>query len=404
MKSLLLACLLCVLVSCDQPTMTVLAFPAVPPRYILDMATGNPGGPPLQSAFTDPRRLADWGYNGQVVDGQIEGIATFDAIAPGVIASDSKEHVWADQHVSALEQRIRAAHAAGVKCYAWMQVLVLPKPIITKFKDQICDPQGHLDVHLPKTQELFRAQLAEIFQRLSDLDGLVVRTGEVYLHDLPYHSASGIFDDRKALASTAILHGPQSHIDLISILREEVCVKADKKVFYRTWDFGNHFHVNPAYYLQVTNAIEPHPNLCFSIKHQAGDFQQLTPFNPTIGIGKHRQIIEVQCQREAYGKGAHPYYVGQGVIEGWEEYAWMEKPGQPKGLRDVIHNPLIAGVWTWSRGGGWDGPFITNELWCELNAYVVSKYTEDPSRTEADIFEEFEHRLGLSGDDLARFR
>ena len=28
------------------------------------------------------------------------------------------------------------------------------------------------------------------------------------------------------------------------------------------------------------------------------------PFNPCIGIGKHQQVVEVQCQREYEGKGA----------------------------------------------------------------------------------------------------
>jgi hypothetical protein len=154
----------------------------------------------------------------------------------------------------------------------------------------------------------------------------------------------------------------------------------------------------------VTSAIEPHPNLMFSIKHQAGDFHQLTPFNPTLGIGQHRQIIEVQCQREAYGKGAHPYYIGQGVIDGWEEYTWMKESTQARGLRDIFSNPLIAGVWTWSRGGGWDGPYITDELWCDLNAYVIAKFAQNPHRTEAEIFDEYARRIGLRGDDVARFR
>jgi hypothetical protein len=176
-------------------------------------------------------------------------------------------------------------------------------------------------------------------------------------------------------------------------------------VIYRTWDFGpSGFHESPSYYLKVTDAIKPHPNLIFSVKHQKGDFHQLTPFNPTLMIGKHRQIIEVQCQREAYGKGAHPYYVGQGVIEGWEEYAWMMKPGQPMGLRDVIRHPLCAGVWTWTRGGGWQGPYITNEMWCGLNAYVISRFAQNPDRTEAGIFAEFSQHAGLAGGDASRFR
>jgi hypothetical protein len=374
-----------------------------PSRFVLDMADGNPGGPPIVSAFTNPKRLADWGYSGQIVNSQIEGISTFDKLAPGAIPQGSPQRDWADAHTRLLADQIQKAHAAGEKCYAWMQVLVLPKDILTRFKDQICDDRGRVDVHLPKTQELLRAQLDEIFDRLPDLDGLVIRTGEIYLQALPYHAAS-LSSTGMTLAGTAIFNGRQSHIDILKVLRDAVCVGRNKTVIYRTWDFGNNFHVNPDYYLAVTGAIEPHKNLIFSIKHQAGDFHQLTPFNPTIGIGKHQQIIEVQCQREGYGKGAHPYYIGQGVIEGWEEYQWLMKAGQPKGLRDVMGNPNIVGVWTWSRGGGWDGPFITNEFWCELNAYVISKYAKDPTRTEAEIFKEYEQHIGLKGEDLARFR
>jgi hypothetical protein len=177
-------------------------------------------------------------------------------------------------------------------------------------------------------------------------------------------------------------------------------------VIYRTWSFGpENFHENPKYYLKVTDAIEPHTNLIFSIKHQQGDFHQLTPFNPTLMIGKHRQIIEVQCQREAYGKGAHPYYIGDGVINGWEEYAWLMKPGEPRGLRDVITNQLCAGVWTWSRGGGWEGPYIKNELWCELNAYVIAKFADNPARSEEDIFNQSaREKLKLSDGDAKKFR
>jgi hypothetical protein len=212
-------------------------------RFVLDEASGNPGEPPVKSAFADPKRLADWGYNGQVINDEIEGIGTFDAIDPTLIPAGSKEREWADAHTKILADHIRAAHLAGMKCYAWMQVLVLPKAVIEKFKDQICDAQGHIDIHLPRTQELFQAQLREIFQKLPDLDGLVIRTGEIYLYDLPYHAASGSGKGGKIQASTIILHGPQSHVDLISILRDQVCVHARKMVFYRTWDFGNHFHV-----------------------------------------------------------------------------------------------------------------------------------------------------------------
>ena len=157
---------------------------------------------------------------------------------------------------------------------------------------------------------------------------LVVRTGEIYLFDSPHHTSNGRPNESKMQGGTAIIAGPRSHIALVNLLRDEACVKRGKLLFYRTWDFGDNFHINPEYYLKVTDAIEPHTHLIFSIKHQADDFHRLRPFNPTLGIGRHRQIVEVCCQLDSYGKGAHPYYIGDGVINGWEEYATMMKPGE----------------------------------------------------------------------------
>ena len=376
-----------------------------PARFMLDMVHDNPGEPPQESSFRNPRRLADWGYNGQVIEAGADSCETFAAIDPAIMPKGDNARAWIEQRAMSLEQLAQKAHAANLKAYAWMQIVVLPKAVVARFKDEICDAQGRIDLERPMTQKILRAQIAELFERCPSLDGLVVRTGEIYLQDSPFHAASADANESKMQGSTAILHGPQSHIALLKILRDEVCVKRGKMVFYRTWDFGNNFHVNPEYYLKVTDAVEPHPNLIFSIKHQAGDFLRMTPFNPTLDIGKHRQIVEVQCQREAYGKGAHPFYIGDGVINGWEEYARIMKPGQPKGLRDIVNRAQFAGVWTWSRGGGWEGPYITNELWCALNAYVIAQYAENPKRTEVEIFNEFAtQQLGLKGGDVARFR
>ena len=376
-----------------------------PARFVLDMVHNNPGEPLQPTSFRDPRKLAAWGYNGQVLACGADSCETFDALSPDLLPKGSEARRWIEQHADEARSLFQKAHDAGINTYAWVQFIVLPKAVVARYKDEICDSKGRIDLARPMTQKVLRAQIAEIFDRFPMLDGLVVRTGEIYLHDSPYHASSANENQSLVQGSTAILHGPESHIELLKLLREEVCVKRGKMVFYRTWDFGNNFHVNPEYYLKVTGAIEPHPNLIFSIKHQAGDFLRMTPFNHTLGIGKHRQIVEVQCQREAYGKGAHPFYIGQGVIDGWEEYATLMRPGQPQGLRDIVSHPNFAGVWTWSRGGGWEGPYITNELWCALNAYVVAQFAEDPKRAEAEIFSEFAtQQLGLKGDDVARFR
>ena len=191
---------------------------------------------------------------------------------------------------------------------------------------------------------------------------------------------------------------------MIKLLREEICVKRDKKLFYRTWDFGNFFHVNPEVYLSITDQVEPHKNLVFSIKHTRGDYFRTFIFNPTISIGKHQQIVEVQCQREYEGKGAHPDYIAKGVIDGFEEYEYLMKPEEAQCLNDIKDSSQFAGVWTWSRGGGWLGPYLKNEFWCEQNAYVMTKWAQNTSRSEEEIFTEFAKYKGFSDEDIPKLR
>jgi hypothetical protein len=376
-----------------------------PARFVIDMVHNNPGEPLQKTIFRDPQTLASLDYNGQVIMAEADSCETFDAIAPGILPTNSEARIWIEQHAQALEKAAEQAHAAGIKAYAWFQFIVLPKALVARYKNTICDEQGRIDLEKPMTQKILRAQIDELFQRCPSLDGLVVRTGEIYLFDSPFHTSTGAENEKLAQGATAIIHGPDSHIALLKIFRDEACAKLNKMIFYRTWDFGNNFHVNPEYYLKVTDAIEPHSNLVFSIKYTKGDFFRMTPFNPTLGIGRQRQIVEVECQPEYYGKGAHPYYIGDGVINGWEEMSKLMKAGEPKGLRDIVNNTNFAGVWTWSRGGGWEGPYIPNELWCELNDYVIAKYAENPRRTEEEIFDEFAtQKLGLKGDDVKKFR
>ena len=155
-------------------------------------------------------------------------------------------------------------------------------------------------------------------------------------------------------------------------------------MIFRTWDlFNNKFHADLDYYLDITDKIEPCEKLIFSIKHTALDFWRNVKFNPCLGKGKHRQVVEVQCQREYEGKGAYPIYVMQGVIDGFIENK------DRKGLKDIVLNPLISGVYTWSRGGGWNGPYIKNEFWCDINAFVIAQYANNPAKTEKEIFIEY---------------
>jgi hypothetical protein len=361
------------------------------PPFVLDMVHHSPGEPQTRTMFLDPTLLRSWGYNGDIPRVFVQCDITFDHYDPTIFPAGSKERAWVEDDAGKNEALIKSMTAQGLPCYPSTDLIVLPRRLVEKYKFEICNDRGQIDISRPKTKEIVRAMIAGIFERFPDLGGLTIRHGETYLHDTPYHTGGN-----------PIVNGIESHVELLNLLREEVCEKRGKALFYRTWDFGN-LHDRPDYYLAVTDRVEPHPLLYFSVKYQKGDFHRLSVFNPTLGIGKHRQIVEVQCQMEAYGKGAYPYYTAQGAIDGWEEYAGTAKP---HGLRDIVNNPLYAGTWTWSRGGGWKGPYISNEFWCELNAYVVAKWAQNPARTEEDVFNEFAREIaGIKDpDNLARFR
>ena len=372
-------------------------------RFIIDQVQHNPGEAMTKTKYMDPLVLAEIGHNGQVLTDYrfIHCLITYEDFDPRIFPEGTEGRKWVDEHAAKMDQYIANAKKAGIKIYYQIDALVFPKKLVELYKDEICDENGrHIVFDRPKTIEIYRYMLDAVFKRFPGLDGLVVRTGETYRKDIPFHTGNGPvrgkWGDRKA-----------THIKLIELLREELCVKRNKQVIYRTWDWGKagiHDYLNN--YLEVSDAIEPHSLLAFSTKHQRGDFHRMSVFNPTIGPGKHPRIVEVQCQLEAYGKAAHPYYNGQGVIDGWEEYAQTMGDKKPKGLKDLLKNPLFVGVWTWSRGGGWGGPFIKNEFWTDLNTYVVANWARNPTRTEEDVFNEFAYKkAGIKdADNLARFR
>jgi hypothetical protein len=74
------------------------------------------------------------------------------------------------------------------------------------------------------------------------------------------------------------------------------------------------------------------------------------------------------------------------VINIVEEYG---NDTYPKSLSDVAKNPLVVGIWTWSRGGGWGGPSITHEMWIDLNVYVISHWARNTSAQELDLFNDY---------------
>lgn len=357
---------------------------------ILDMVHHNPGEPLYDSAYEDPSVIKTMGYNGKVYflfDSPTLAI-NWESVDPDILPEGSKERQWVDAKAARIHAQQKSCKDAGILPFAQADLILFPKRLIEKYGIQ----KTFGDINQPLTQKLLRAQVAEIFEQFPLTEGLVVRIGETYLHDAPYHK--GHIRGKGNTGETVI--------PLANTLREEICVKRNKMLIFRTWLAFD----KDRRYKRVSDGVKPHPNLVFSIKYCEGDFHRTNPFSKAIGLGRHRMLVEVQCAREYEGKGAYPNYIAHGVIEGFEEYASMPKD-KLKSLREfAVKKPeLFAGVWTWTRGGGWNGPHIKNEMWCDLNAWVMAQWANDIKQSEEAVLNRYaKERLGLKGEDIKAFR
>lgn len=367
--------------------------PPPPPAtfpYVFDMVHHNPGEATYQSQFNDPVFTRDQGLNGKVFylfDSAHLAVNwdAYDTPDKVILPAGSPDRAWVDAKRSDITAKYDAAKAAGLQVYAMSDLILFPKRLVSLYG--MSATMG--DVNNTDTELWLRRNHNLMFTQFPQLDGIFVRIGETYLQDAPYHQ--GKIDN---VSSASLTITP-----LMNILRDEVCVKLNKKIFFRTW---NSFDTDLNTFLAVSNAVEPHANLIWSVKHCEGDFHRGNPYSKVLGQGRHPFIVEVQCAREYEGKGAFPNYIANGVIEGFEEHA----SNSSQKLRDLWQNsPLMRGVWTWSRGGGWRGPFIQNELWCELNTWVMAQWALDPAATEESLFYRFAtEKLGLPAGQLADFR
>jgi hypothetical protein len=357
-----------------------------------DLVHDNPGDAPYVTAFNDPTHLSTYGFDSKVfmIFDSPQLAINWEEFDPAIFPKGSEERAWVDAKAVRLKRLYGGIKAAGVGVLCMSDLILLPKRLAAAMEAEGTDWR---DPRHPRTQELLRHMIAESFEILPELDGLVVRIGETYLDDAPHH-AGGIREKRNP---------EETIIPLMQLLREELCVKRGKTLFFRTW---LSFDIDPEAYAKVDTAVEPHPLLTISIKHCEGDFHRGNRFSRVIGQGRHPQIIEVQCAREYEGKGCYPNYVLEGIINGFEEYDFTMEADDTKGIREFARtSPLYAGVWTWSRGGGWLGPYTKNEFWCSLNAWVAAHWARDPRQTEEEVFLRYcSEVLKLSTEDAVRFR
>lgn len=359
-------------------------------HLVMDMVHHNPGEAQYDSQYNNPATLAAMGYNAKcfyLFDSPTLAI-DWDDYDPQVLPAGSAERQWVETKAARLNTLYDECEANNIDVYAMCDLVLLPKRLVS-LKGIGSTFGNPLDA---TTQEILRYQMTQCFEQFPQLDGLVVRIGETYLQDAPYHQGS---IQNKTSAQNCI-------IPLMQLLREVVCEDLNKKIIFRTW---MSFDEDLSLYNQVSSSVEPHENLYLGVKHCEGDFHRGDPFSKVLGQGQHQQVVEVQCAREYEGKGAFPNYVARGVIDGFEEDAARRDAGLNWCLRDVYESGLLSGVWTWTRGGGWEGPYIKDELWCDLNAWVMAQWALHPEQSEEQIFSDYcTTRLGLDAANAEIFR
>jgi hypothetical protein len=361
-----------------------------PLSYVMDMVHNNPGDTPYESKFNDPKVLKKMGFNSKsyfLFESPMLAI-NWDALDPDILPVGSPDRTWVDNKAAILKVKYDACVKNKIDVYAMSDLVLFPKRLIKKYgiEKTFGNPND------TQTEQLLRFQLQQMFKQFPQMAGIVVRIGETYLEDAPFHKGN---IQKKDNADSTI-------IPLINILREEICVKLNKKLIFRTWWA---FDTDAKKYEYISEKIEPHKNLIISIKHCEGDFHRGNPFSKVLGLGRHPQLVEVQCAREYEGKGAFPNYVAKGVIDGFEEHDYRRKKGEISNLKELYATGKLQGMWTWSRGGGWEGPYPKSELWCELNAWVMAQWANNPTESEESIFNRYTRNvLKLNKKDAAKFR
>lgn len=307
------------------------------------------------------------GYNGVVVPGFLEYV-TFSGVGDGhQVYPEGDPHVArAQAMVDAFGPVFQYAADLGMHVYLLTDMLAVSPPLEAYLERTV----GGLDVEDPALWSVYQAGLAELFDSMPFVDGLMVRIGEggsVYQAGWDYSSKLAVTTESSVQAMlTALLATAAEH---------------DRDVIFRTWTVGvgavGDLHTNPASYESVLGGIDD-PHLIVSTKYTMGDFYSHLPLNPTLSVGTQRRIVEFQARREFEGFGALPNDLVAEEAQALQTF--------------LAANPNVEGVWNWTQDGGplRAGPmtlYLRTGFWqmYDLNTYGTARLAWDPSADPTQV-------------------
>lgn len=323
----------------------------------------------IGSGETNIENYTQYGYNAAVL-GDITQLAGYETVASGAIAKDPELQKRIEKRRKHFQADYDRANELGLAVCLMTDEVELPTVVLDHFRSSVVDPKKprRINFDSPMFWELYRAKYREVLKAFPKVAYVIVRTGENYSHLDEGYTGHTVLDKT---VDDAYFRNMQR---LIEETRKVVVDEFGRTLIWRTWDLGNNgFHANPAAYDRILAGVRDRRGLIFSIKHTQTDFWQYNDFNPMIGRGDVRQIVEFQCAREYEGKGAFPDYVG---------------PAHAEAMRKASELGAM-GVWVWDFGGGWGGPFLKSDRWVRLNVYATMQLAKNPGASPRDLAEQW---------------
>ena len=361
----------------------------------------NPGEPPIETRYRDPQQLAALGYNALAIY-ETTALAGLDSAE---VVADSELRQWVNAHIDHVARTIEAARGAGLDVYLFYDVLALPEGQVQRNTQALTCRNSRTVTLCPASDAAMDQSvqaLRSTLRRWPEIAGVVLRFGETDAHRLPHLLGNDIYTPQCARCSQ--LGRADRIVRVVDRFHQLVVGEHDKRLIARAWNVrpgGLHDTADLAE--RVAPRLpgdESDDRLVLSFKFTHTDFWRYQRWNPpSLVCGRRPILYELQCQREFEGKGGMPDWQAPLWRDGYPE---TREASDVAGLVTAQEHVNLAGLWAWVRGGGWGGPFISDETWIDANVFAAPRLADEPSvDVDALAREWLYHRLGIDDGAIA---
>ncbi|MCK4245283.1 MAG: hypothetical protein KAX20_06635 [Candidatus Omnitrophica bacterium] len=254
---------------------------------------------------------------------------------------------------------------------------------------------GKLCYFNPRFWYIYEKKYEELFGYFPYVKGVMIRTGETRNCDL--YRGVGIHGWGKAknFMSKPICCSKCEKMTVAEhyrfFIRKSLALirdKFSKELIFRTWvTCSKLLHSDPKKYHQVFTPLSTN-ELRVSIKETETDFWFYNQINPTIGIGKQKQLVEIDCRRDYEGGGLFPCCTEDRLAK---VFRYIEDEG-------------VYGIWVWPSESGVAEPsklgktpslftyFKGFTKWIEANVYLCGRLSWNPKEDTRKILKDWSHQ------------